>query len=617
MCGIAGWVDFERDLRHEEATVRAMGETLVCRGPDAAGAWLTKSAAFAHRRLIVVDPEGGIQPMTRRLGGKVYTITYNGELYNTEDIRKELLHHGHTFQSYSDTEVLLLSYAQWGTACVDKLNGIFAFGIWDESERRLFLGRDRLGVKPLFYARKGSSVVFGSEIKALLAHPDIDATVDMAGLAEIFSIGPARTPGVGVFKDISELRAGHTLVVTANTLHHQAYWKLESREHTDSELQTVETVRDLLVDTVERQLFSDVPVCTFLSGGLDSSAVSAIAAQFYARNGRNGSDFHTYSIDFEDMAEHFQANSFQTSLDGPWAKRVAEHIGSTHHPVIFGMETMNNHLMTPLKARDLPGMADIDTSLFLFCQEVKKYATVALSGESADEVFGGYPWFHRAESLNAETFPWSLKLHERVPMMSAELRNAVNPYDYVGDRYAEALAEVPRLPGEAATDARIREISYLSITRFLPTLLDRKDRMSMATGLEVRVPFCDHRLVDYVFNIPWSIKTLDGHSKGVLRRAMKDYLPEDALYRKKSPYPSMPDPLYLETTRRLAIDMLSDASSPILPLIDPAAIRGLAEASYKKLGHRPWFGQIMGTPQMFHYLLQVNTWLKEYHVQLV
>lgn len=615
MCGIAGWVNWDRDLTQQRSTVDAMGQTLVCRGPDADATWLSSHCAFAHRRLVVVDPQGGAQPMTREFGERQYTMVYNGELYNTDEIRKDLLERGYRFQSYSDTEVLLVSYIAFGADCVHKLNGIFAFAIWDDAAQSLFMARDRLGVKPLFYTRSGRNLVFGSELKALLAHPDVRPQVDAEGLAEIFAVGPARTPGHGVFKNVNELRAGYCVTATADKMDFQQYWKLESAEHPDDLETTVQNVRDLLIDTVTRQLVSDVPVCTFLSGGLDSSAVSAIAAQAFREAGKPA--LHTYSIEFENMEQHFEANSFQTSLDSPWARKVSEFIGSVHHPVVFDVPEMVDHLLTPLSLRDGPGMADIDVSLYLFCREIKRDATVALSGESADEVFGGYPWFHRKESLEADTFPWSLKLQERVNILSPELRAKIHPEEYVADRYREALEEVPRLPGEDAREARIREISYLSITRFLPTLLDRKDRMSMGASLEVRVPFCDHRLVQYVFNIPWAIKTAGGQTKGVLRQAMKGFLPDDALARKKSPYPSNPDPRYLEATRSRALALLEDTTSPLLPLVDGQALRALAEASYKPTEHRPWFGQIMATAQMFHYLIEVDAWLRQFRVELV
>lgn len=615
MCGFAGWIDWERDLTRERSIVEQMGATLSHRGPDADDIWLSTAAAFAHRRLIVVDAQGGAQPMTRQLGDNTYTIVYNGELYNTPEIRKDLLERGFTFQSYSDTEVVLISYMAWGPACVERFNGIFAFAIWEESLQRVFLARDRLGVKPLFYLRQGAKFLFGSELKAILAHPEVQPEVDTEGLAEIFAIGPARTPGHGIFKGIRELRAGHRMVVTQGRTHDEAYWRLQSYEHTANLETTVQHVQDLLIDTVERQLVSDVPVCTFLSGGLDSSAVSALAAEFYQREGSG--PLHTYSVEIEDMEKHFTANSFQKSLDAPWAMEISEYLHSVHHRTIVPMSDMLEHLLTPLTVRDLPGMADIDVSMFLFCKAVKAEHTVALTGEAADEVFGGYPWFHLRDALKAETFPWSLRLADRLHILSAELKRAIQPEAYVADRYHEALAEVPRLAGETAHEARVREIGYLSITRFLPTLLDRKDRMSMGASLEARVPFTDHRLVEYVFNVPWAMKACDGEIKGLLRRAMRGRLQSDALYRPKSPYPGTPNPEYLQATRRLALDLLSDNNAPIQPLVHAKSIRALAEESYQTTEHRPWFGQILGTAQLFHYLVEVNAWLQHFHVRLV
>lgn len=614
MCGITGWVDWSRDLRDDLSTVQAMGDALCSRGPDADGFWVSNHAVFAHRRLIVVDAAGGRQPMTRTFGSHEYTIVYNGELYNTEDIRKELLLLGYHFEGYSDTEVLLVSYVAWGPDCVDKLNGIFAFAIWDDTQQRLFMGRDRLGVKPLFISRVGQGVIFGSELKALLRHPAIEPILDEQGLAEVFSIGPARTPGVGVFRNIEELRPGHILVGTPDGVKIKPYWSLQSYEHEDSLETTIERVRELMIDIVERQLISDVPIATFLSGGLDSSVVSAIASRYFQQTGRDA--LHTYAIEFKDMEKHFTANAFQKSLDGPWAEKISAFIGSVHHRVIFDTPDLEEHLLHPLHTRDLPGMADIDTSLFLFCKRVKEDVTVALSGEAADEVFGGYPWFHREESLRADTFPWSLRLLERMGIMSDQLNQLIKPYEYVRDRYREALSEVPKLPGENPRDARIREIGYLSITRFMPTLLDRKDRMSMGSGLEVRVPFCDHRLVEYVFNIPWSMKTAGNEVKGVLRKAMEGYLPEDALHRKKSPYPSTPNPEYLALVRNKALQVVNDPSAPIQPFVDASSVRALAQMSYNPSEHRPWFGQIMGTAQMFHYLYETNEWMKEYNVRV-
>lgn len=612
MCGIAGWIDWQRDLTKEEPVLRAMGDTLKRRGPDAEGIWLSEHAAFAHRRLIVIDPAGGTQPMVRQRGDRKYVITYNGELYNTQEVRDELESRGHVFLSRSDTEVLLLSYIEWGPECVNHLNGIFAFGVWDEAEQRLFLARDRLGVKPLYFAQiEGGTFLFASELKALLAHPLVPAEIDSEGLAELFLIGPAHTPGHGVFRRISELRPGHWLLYDRRgNIQIHRYWALYSRPHTDDFPTTVARVRELFVDSVERQLVSDVPVCTLLSGGLDSSAITAVAAQVFARDGKG--PLHTYSVDYVGNDVNFRPNDFQPDSDAPWAARVSEHFGTEHHRVLLDTQALVEALADAVSARDLPGMTDVDSSLYLFSREIKKTATVVLSGECADEVFGGYPWFRRQDALAADTFPWSLKLEERIRVLSPELVKSIKPKEYVAERYRRALAEVPQLPGEPKPEARIREISYLTLTTWMLSLLDRKDRMSMAAGLEIRVPFCDHRLVEYVWNIPWEMKFHGQREKGLLRTALAGILPDDVLWRPKSPYPKTYDPKYLTATRMLLEQVLADHTSPLLPLVDTAYIRKALKE--QRRFDIPWFGQLMRLPQFFAYLVQVNLWLRKYRI---
>lgn len=613
MCGIAGWVDYEQDLTPKTPILRAMADELSCRGPDDEGVWLSTHAAFAHRRLIVVDPEGGAQPMVIRQGSRLHVITYNGELYNTEDLRSQLSSRGHTFRGWSDTEVLLQAYSEWGPDCLKRLNGIFAFGIWDSETHSLFLARDRLGVKPLFYISRTASVIFGSELKALLRHPAVLHEVDPEGLAEIFAMGPARTPGVGIFRHVQELRPGWAMIFGPNGVRQWQYWSLQSAPHLDNVVTTVETVRSLLEDTVVRQLVADVPLCTFLSGGLDSSAVTLFAAQHRARTARAPLD--TFAVNFVDQERYFHANAFQRSVDAPWARRVSDYLGTTHHEVLLDTPELVAHLGDALLARDHPGMADIDISLLLFCARVKTQATVALSGEAADEVFGGYPWCHQPDALAADTFPWARRLDDRVTILSADLIDAIRPHDYVARRYHEALEEVPRLDGETGQAQRIREILYLNLTRFLPTLLDRKDRMSMAVGLEVRVPFCDHRLVEYVWNIPWALKNLGGTPKGVLREALRGWLPDDVVDRAKTPYPTTHHPAFAESVRQEMLAVLDDTTSPLRPLLNRAKIRALIMADPRSWD-LPWFGQMMGVPALFAYLLQTNQWFRHYRVSI-
>lgn len=626
MCGVIGWVDWKTNLSHPESQhiLANMNQTLIPRGPDAEGYWYSQHASFGHRRLIVIDPQGGLQPMVRVRGEDEYVLVYNGELYNTSELQRELLARGYHFEGYSDTEVLLLSYLEWGPACVEQFNGIYAFGIWDNSKQQLFLARDRLGVKPLFYKETLSGLLFASEIKALLANPSVHPEIDAEGLAEILFIGPARTPGHGIYRGVKELKPGHTLLYSQSGLKIIPYWSLPS-EPTPDDLETATTkVREIFLDAVKRQLVSDVPLGSLLSGGLDSSAITAIATKTYAEQGK--SPLQTFSIDYQDNDKYFQANSFQPNSDAPWIKRVSEEFGTTHYDFKLDTPELVQALRLSTQARDLPGMADVDSSLQLFAQKIKKVVTVGLSGECADEIFGGYPWFHRPETVAADTFPWAMQVQNRLQVFSPELLKRLNPNEYLRNRYQEALNEVPHpeksllstsaQQERAARERRIREISYLTITRFMPTLLDRKDRMTMSVGLEGRVPFCDHRLAEYVWNLPWDIKSFEGREKGILRRALEGILPPDVLWRKKSPYPKTHNPSYLKAVRSWLLEILDDANSPLLPLVNRSKLISLIEISDNLPSGQPWFGQLMDIPQLFAYLIQVNLWLESNKVKL-
>ena len=614
MCGITGWINWERNLENEGVILARMVETLAARGPDASGMYLSARAALGHRRLSVVDPQNGAQPMIRHKGDSSCVITYNGELYNTPELRRDLEARGYHFRTNCYTEVLLTAYMEWGPSCTERLNGIFAFAIWDEAEQILFLARDRIGVKPLFYTTCGSSFLFGSELKALLAHPEVKPKVDREGLAEIFIIGPARTPGHGIFCGISELKPGHSMIYSRQGIKINQFWALSSMPHPDDFDTTVRKVRELLEDTVKRQLVADVPVCTLLSGGLDSSALTALACRTYQQEGLGA--VHTYSVDYLNNDQFFKASSFQPNADAPWVRRVSEFLGTCHHDIILDTPDLAGCLAEATLSRDLPGMADIDTSLYLFCREIKKGATVALSGECADEVFGGYPWFYREDMIQAAAFPWAPKPEVRAEWLSPELKAKIQPCEYVKQRYQEALDEVPRLAGEDAQSARMREIFYLTLTRWMPTLLDRKDRMSMAFGLEVRVPFCDHRLVEYVWNVPWHMKNYENREKGLLRLALTGVLPDDVLWRKKSPYPKTHNPSYLNTVRKRVLAILDDSSCPLLDLVDVSKLRSLAQIEDSST-RIPWFGQLMSQPQLFAYLIQADTWFRKYKVEIV
>jgi asparagine synthase (glutamine-hydrolysing) len=613
MCGIAGWVNYEKKLTNEVYIMENMINTLKKRGPDSGGVYAASNALLGHRRLTVVDPSGGAQPMTKKIGNISYTIVYNGELYNTEEVRNKLKLLGYEFVSYSDTEVLLTAYMAWGEDCTKHINGIYAFGVWDEKKNSLFLARDPLGVKPLFYTIRNRSIIFASEIKTLLAHPEIEAVVDRNGLLELFALGPGRNLGSGIFKNIYEIPPAYCMIFGSDRVRKWEYWKLEGKPHEENISQTVEHTRSLLLDAVERQLDADVPVCTFLSGGVDSSAISAIASKYFNRNGLGV--LKTYSIDYEDNNKYFKANEFQPNSDRIYIKLMAEFIGSSHKNITLSNQELAKALEDSVMANDLPGMADIDSSLYLFCKEVRKDAVVALSGECADEIFGGYPWYRREEDINNDNFPWSRYVSERRTLLNREFKN-LPLEEYSQEKYRESIAKVERVQGENSREHRMRELFYLNIKWFMITLLNRKDRMSMSNSLEVRVPFADHRLVEYAYNIPWDIKYCDNIEKGLLRRALKGILPEEVLYRPKSPYPKTHNPEYLRIVQKQLSSILQDSNSPIHSLVDAEKVAEIINTDGKGF-EKPWYGQLMTGPQLLAYLIQLNSWLKNYKVRLV
>lgn len=614
MCGFSGWIDWKRDLEKQRSTIEAMTECMAHRGPDSSGYYISRRAVLGHRRLVVVDPVGGAQPMQRTHAGRTYTIVYNGELYNTNELRIELQSRGYTFQTRnSDTEALLLAYIVWGPDCLSRLNGIFAFAIWDHQLERLFMARDRLGVKPLFYSQVGESLVFGSELKSLLAHPAIHPVLDESGLAEILVLAPSRTPGQGVFKGIKELRPGWSLCFSREGLQLEQYWRLNSTVNNDDLETCSRTVAEIFRDAVYRQTRADVPVATFLSGGLDSSAVTALAVPAL---GEQGLPMLSFSVDYSGNETHFASSLYQQDADFMWVEQAAKELHSQHHSIILDNRELADSLVGAMRAADYAAMADVDSSLLLFCREVKKYVTVALSGECADEIFGGYPWFHW-EDRGEEAFPWIRAVDERLALISPGLKKWLPGYshDYLLERYREAVREVPTLEGESDFDAHKRLLFYLCLTRFMPTLLDRKDRMSMASGLEVRVPFADHRLLEYVWNVPWEIKNFGGQPKGLLRRAMQGIVPDFILQRPKSPYPKTHSPEYLNLVRSWVQQITRDEGEPLGQLLNTAALKSLMHSG-QQVFSRPWFGQLMGDAQYYAWLIQLNTWLKEYSVQI-
>lgn len=640
MCSIAGICDFTKDLRmdysYNEKIVSNMGVSMLNRGPDDFRTIVDENIAFAHTRLAVIDIDGGAQPMTKIGANKEfkilakefyqskcplkiidnfnrYSIIYNGELYNTKELKDCLIKEGYEFETSSDTEVLLTSYIHYGEDCVDYLNGIFAFAIWDSRKKRLFVARDRFGVKPLFYCIIGEQLVFASEIKALFCHPDVKPVIDDESMRQVFGIGPARTPGSGVFHDIYELKPGYALTKSEEGIDIKRYYQIPVFLHKENYKDTVKHTWDLLNDAITRQLVSDVPLCTLLSGGLDSSVVSAVAAR---RAKEKGETLSTYSFNYNDDDIYFQANDFQPTKDEPYALIMAKHIGSNHRSLYCSHIDLYSALFDAVKAKDLPGMADVDSSMLYFARLMKQNHTVCLSGECADEVFGGYPWFRDEEWFKAESaldygrFPWTKNLEVRKGVLRDDVEKRLSLDDYVNCAFKNAIEDTPLLYGETKRARLERIISYLNIRHFMTTLLDRKDRTTMYCGLEVRVPFADHKLVEYIYNVPWSFKCRNGVVKGLLRDATGFLLPDEVKNRKKSPYPKSYDPKYENLLKRELSKIIYGRNEPVMEYVSKDKIETLLQSERNVV--KPWFGQLMAGPQLFAYIIQVNYWLKEY-----
>ena len=601
MCAISGVLG----LKAPDTVLQKMLATMHRRGPDEQGFFRSGDTALLHARLPILDPDGGKQPMRLNWAGENYTLVYNGELYNTREIREKLTKAGHSFEGYSDTEVVLHAYAEYGEACLDLFNGIFAFAVWEENRKRLFLARDRIGVKPLFYKLHEGGLLFASEIKTILQYPTVSAKLDATGAAQLILLGPGRLPGSGVFQGIQEVEPGWCGYYQDGRLALRQYWKLRDREHRESFEETAERVRWLVLDAIRRQMVADQSVGCFLSGGLDSSIITAVCAGEEKQAGRR---LKTFSVDYRNNERYFQPSKFQPNSDREYISIMENAFNTDHYWTVLTPEDLCNALEDATIARDLPGMADVDFSLLAFCGEIRRETRVALSGECADEIFGGYPWYRDPEIREKTGFPWAQNTRQRASLLMVD---GINPEDFVREAYSQTCRESDILPGTSPLEKRMKEMVNLNFRWFMQTLLDRKDRMSMYHGLEVRVPFCDYRIAEYLYGVPWEFKDYQGKEKGLLRQAMTGLLPEAVLWRKKSPYPKTFDPRYTQLIGERFQTMLGE-NAPVWELVSKENLCGiLAESS-----PWPWYGQLMRGPQIMAYFLQMNFWLMHNHVDI-
>ena len=596
MCGIVVIGNYQKDVPHQKEQMKKMASLLQYRGPDEEGISITQHCLMAHRRLSIIDLKTGQQPLVYHYQDKVYRICYNGEIYNMINIKNKLVELGFSFSTTSDTEVLIVSYIAWKEKCLDYLEGIFAFVI-DDGEK-LFIARDPLGVKPLFYTIDHQTIVIASEVKCLLQYRG-KAIVDQQGVKELLGLGPSLTPGHTIYKNIYSLRPAHYMYFH-NEAHIHRYWMLEEKEHTDNFKETVFHVKHLVIESIQKQLLSDVPISTMLSGGLDSSIITAIASQYI-------NDLSTYSITYEDQEKYFQSYAYQTTMDDDYIEEMIHRYHSNHHKIILTQTDLINTLKEALIARDMPGMADIDSSFLLFSEQISQHHKVCLSGECADEIFGGYPWFYKPELYHQPYFPWMRDLDLKISLFNENVQS-LHLKDYIIQRYQESLDEIN------TTDQK-KQLIYLNTQWFMQTLLTRADSQTMRSSIEVRVPFASRDILQYLYNMPNHYMFYNHEEKGILRKAFEDFLPEDIAHRKKNPYPKTHSPIYTQMIQQKLKESLNDSSNILYAFFDQHKLQEFVDSEGKSF-QSPWFGQLMMGPQLMAYFYQIYLWGKIYHIQL-
>ena len=610
MCAIAGAIGMSNAFINDPKIAIDIRNCLKHRGPDQDGFYISDDAVLIHTRLAIIDIENGTQPMIAKENGEEYALVYNGELYNTSEIRNELIGLGYSFKTHSDTEVVLKSFIEWREDAPKRFNGIYGFAIWEANKKSLFIARDKLGVKPFFYGLFGDKFVFASEIKGILKNPLAKPRVNTEGIAEIILIGPGRTSGYGVFENIHELKPGECGYFRNGKLKTHLYFELKEQQCNESFDEVLDHTKYLVTDAIKRQMVSDVPIGTFLSGGLDSSGISSVVSSALKENGER---LKTFSVTYKDNDKYFTKNKFQPNSDSEYISLMQKYLDSDHTTVTVDTPLLVQANYRAVLARDLPGMVDVDSSLMLFCEKVKEDRSVVLSGECADEIFGGYPWYRDKEIRMTDGFPWSQVTSLRASLLKEDIKKKINPNAFVYQKYLDTINRVSGEFDKTPTDKRMREMYLLNIYWFMQNLLERKDRMSMPCGLEVRVPFCDYRIAEYLYNVPWASKDYKGREKGLLRKAFEDILPDEIVWRKKSPYPKTHNPSYKTEIDKEFSEMINDKNSPIFEILDRKELLKLADTEDTIY----WYGQLMATPQTKAYLMQINYWIKELNVTFV
>ena len=595
MCGIVYKSNFYSPTVYDDFILAC--EQINHRGPDDFGYLFTKSHSFGHKRLAIINPAYGKQPMSLLNNH----LIYNGELYNYDELINYL---DSPLEFKSDTLLLLKLLSIYDTKILDNLNGIFSF-VYTKNDEEILAVRDMFGVKPLYYTIYNNDIFIASEIKSILKYTK-EAIINKDGICELLGMGPSHSKGKTIYKGIYELPPGHYLRYSKKGLEIVEYYKLPVYKYKKTYKETVNDIHDLLSKAINNQMISDVGISSFLSGGLDSSIISTVVAS-------KKINLDTYTIDYEDNKECFKANDFEISRDLDYAKIVSEDINSKLHIAIIDNKTLISNLEKAVILRDAPGMTDIDSSMIYLADRIKKDNKVSLSGECADELFAGYSWYYKKEK-EKKTFPWIRNIEYRESLLNDKWKSKINLKEYVENEYNNAVNDAPKLEGESQLDEKHRVLTYLNIKYFMTNLLDRKDRMTMGSSIEVRVPFCDKNLVEALYNIPFKYKYRYKKEKKLLRDAFKNEMSDKIINRKKSPYPKSRSNYYDNEVRRILKEALEDKDSILYELFDIDKINELIESEEEL--KTPWYGQLMRKTALMAYLYQIHYWYKKYNIRI-
>ncbi|WP_447986184.1 asparagine synthase (glutamine-hydrolyzing) [Nitrospira sp. Nam74] len=624
MCGIAGILDLDGHVSTDSSHIKRMADAMVHRGPDDEGFFVSGPVHLAHRRLSIIDLNTGQQPMFNEDNSIV--VVFNGEIYNHRQLRNVLEAKGHIFRTHSDTECILHAYEQFGNNFESHLTGMFAFALWDIRRRRLVLSRDRLGIKPLYYTVHHGQLIFASEIKAILTIKEIERRVDHDGLDAYLSLRYVPGPRT-MFKDIYKLEPAHTMIAQEGTITTRAYWELTFEENHRDERQAAQELEALVSEVCHDHLMSEVPYGVFLSGGVDSSAVVAVLQKTLSDKLR------TFTVGYE-HAEGI--NEFD------YAESVSRHIGTVHHKLTLQAQDFANWIPKLVWHLDEPVGDAACIPLYFLAKYAKERATVLQSGEGADEIFAGYSIYKKMEFMNRlQTGILSPLLRAGSQTVAPRagggklaryLRLFGKPleqrYHGVSGHFMEGIREKLIKPGifradnketfaektfsqyydRVSTDHDLNRMLFIDTKTWLPDdLLVKADKMTMAASVELRVPFLDHRLVEFAARLPISLKIQKGESKYLLKKIMEPYLPRDVIYRTKAGFPVPVSEWFKNGLKDLATGMLLNPKSAVSNYLDAGVIRGLLQEH--KSGAGDYANELWG-------LLILESWFHEFRVQV-